>query len=166
MAIKNEENHVPDEVTEAATLAAQLHEQLFPVETLEEPAPAEEPAKEEPAQEQQPVADEETFEKRYKTLEGKYKAEVPTMAAQIRQLKQDLAAMQAAPLKTETTEVPQTNDQLEEVLANLRKEYPDQLIDNLQLLSRLEAEKITRDAVKPFVESNANREEALSQAKA
>lgn len=157
--------HVPSEVTEAAELATQLHEQLYQAETqpqeeqqVIEPAIEEAPAQQEPAQ---PQDGEEAYERRYKTLEGKYKAEVPSMAKEIRRLKEELAAMQ----EPQKEEAPAPTNQLEDILAKLKEEYPDELIENLRLLNRLEAEQITREAIRPLAETHASSEEQKYQAR-
>ena len=156
-----EDLHVPEEVTEAASLATQLHEQLFSTET---PVSTDPPAEEEvPVQApvvEQPQVDEETFEKRYKTLQGKYSKEVPTMAAELRSLRQQLDELTKKP-----AEQPVADTRLEDVITKLKTEYPDELIENLRLLNRLEAEQITREAIQPIVTSNATAEEIKHQSK-
>ena len=149
--------HVPQDVTEAASLATQLHEQLFNTETPE-PEPAIDLSPEPAPEEEQSQDDEGTFEKRYKTLQGKYSKEVPTMAAELRSLRQQLDELTKKP-----TEPPVADTRLEDVLTKLKTEYPDELIENLRLLNRLEAEQITREAIQPIVTSNATAEEIKHQ---
>jgi len=153
----NTELDIPNEVTEAATLANQLHEQLFPTETPAEPGQHDEPAPEAPVAEQ--PAEDVTAEHRYKTLQGKYNKEVVSTLAENRQLRKDLETLQAAQNASKEAVAQITDTRLEDVLNKLKEEYPDELIENLRLLNRLEAEQITREAVRPMQESHASSEE-------
>lgn len=153
--------HVPSGVSEAADLATQLFEQLNSRDTqqdTETPQEEDETVNEAP-QETAPVDD--TTEQRYRTLQGKYNKEVVAKDAENRQLRKELETYRAQTPKEE----PLADTRLEEVLGKLKEEYPDELIENLRLLHRLEAEQITREAMQPIVASHATQEEIKQQTK-
>lgn len=65
-----------------------------PEQVNEQPAPeaVEPPVEPEAAKPEAPQTDEETWERRYKTLDGKYKAEVPRLFAEVKGLRSELEA--------------------------------------------------------------------------
>jgi hypothetical protein len=140
------ENYVPEEVSEAAQMATELFNRMnqteeTPEEPIEAPAEVEEEASE-------PVDD--TWETKYKVLQGKYNKEVPTLAQELREMKQYLAGMQQAtptPQKEEPVQKPSAYD---EVVSKLKEEYPEELIENLLLLNRLQSEQVVNERVAPI----------------
>lgn len=107
---------LPEVVEKQARLAEDLHRQVYgnterqPAPNAEEPkaeSPAAQPAAEVPAPVEQAVvastpAEDESFKRRFEVLQGKYSAEVPRMAAEIRDLKAKLAQAEAAAKQTES----------------------------------------------------------------
>lgn len=109
---------LPEAVEKQAKLAEDLHRQFYgntaeaaPKEEPKAEVPVAEPAAEAPAPvDPAPVAstpaEEESFKRKFDVLQGKYSAEVPRMAAEIRDLKAKLAQAEAA-LKTKESAPPQ-----------------------------------------------------------
>lgn len=135
---------IPRKVKEAAEKAEALYQQAYaPVETppeSQEQAPADPPQEAPPAdppaqetQSQDPPADpppappaEDKWEHKFKVIEGKYKAEVPRLAAQIRELSQRVEALSAEneELKSKPTAPAQSLISPED-----REKYGDELLD-------------------------------------
>lgn len=135
---------IPRAVQEAAEKAEALHKQLYeqpPVETSPAPEPEPAPAPEiDPAPDAVPVATADTppneqpdqqpkedpWEHRYKVLEGKYRAEVPRLAADNREMRQKLDSLMQ--------ELEQLKSQASSPTSSLisqedRERYGDELID-------------------------------------
>jgi hypothetical protein len=140
------ENYVPEEVSEAAQMATELFKRM----NAPEETPPEEPVQEtvpEEAPSEAPVDD--TWEKKYSILQGKYNAEVPRLAQELREMKQYLSGLQAAtPTQPEAT--PQKTSPYEDVVNKLKEEYPEELIENLLLLNRLQSEQVVNERVAPI----------------
>lgn len=138
---------IPKKVQEAADKAEAIYQQLYTQQAEEdktsvEPAPEPDSAPAEPeAQqtEQQPEATpeaapaeakkEDQWEHKYKVIEGKYKAEVPRLAAQIRELNQKVQALSAEneELKNRTSAPAESLIKPED-----REKYGDDLLDVIQ----------------------------------
>lgn len=139
-------NVVPDQVSEAADLAEELHSRMF------NPAPADDSDNAEPDDvEPAPVDDvdpdeEETYEKRYKTLKGKYEAEVPRLSRELRELKEDMFTRLQSVIDSRTpqpdTQVA-TADPSSEMLEQFAETYGEDFTDNIRKLIALEAKKLT-----------------------
>jgi hypothetical protein len=145
---------IPRKVKEAAEKAEALYQQAYPVEQSEpapvqepEPAPTE-PSQEDPQAQQEPMATEPTvksepqdppaedkWEHKFKVIEGKYKAEVPRLAAQIRELSQKVESLSA-----ENEEL--KSRPLAEVQALIspedREKYGDDLLDVIRRAAKEE----------------------------
>lgn len=137
---------IPRKVQEAAERAEALHKQVYetkpdgePQSAPTEPAPAPEndppsepvvqrdPAPTPPTE--QPDAqkkDDETWEQRYRVIEGKYRAEVPRLNADNRELRQQLDALknEFEVLKSRGTQTPSSL-----ISAEDREKYGDDLLD-------------------------------------
>jgi hypothetical protein len=149
---------LPKKVLEAEAKAEELYKQVY--EAKPEDAPNEEPAPEQPsaetteppAQEETPepvgsqgiepppqqeedLGEEETWEHRFKVLTGKYSAEVPRLAADNRELKNQLKVMEAEleAMKQGKAASPQSFVKPEEV-----EEYGEPLIDLIRRAAREE----------------------------
>jgi len=89
---------LPRAVEEQARRAEDLHRQMYgntdePAPEVEEKAP--EPV-EAPKEQAAPEPDDASFKRKWEVLSGKYSAEVPRLAAEIRELKEKLAESQAS----------------------------------------------------------------------
>ena len=136
---------IPRAVKEAADRAEALHKQLYesvdgePQPAPTEPAPAPEgnppadPPSDPPASEATPPTEQpddqkkdDQWEHRYKVLEGKYRAEVPRLNADNRELKQQLDS-----LKNEIEQLKSRGEQAPSSLisAEDREKYGDDLLD-------------------------------------
>jgi hypothetical protein len=150
MTVENEITS-PAAVTEAAAMAVELHGKLFP--KTEEPIIPE--AAVEPVTEPviEPVVEpviEPVDDQRYKTLQSKYDKEVPRLAAEIRELKEKLKAKAEPEVPVET--------EYDTIVAKLREQYPDDLVDNLLALNKLQGQQVSQEAVKPLAEKLAAAE--------
>lgn len=136
---------IPRKVQEAAERAEALHKQVYeaaseePTPAPTEPAPAPEgnppadPPSDPPASEATPPTEQpddqkkdDQWEHRYKVLEGKYRAEVPRLNADNRELKQQLEA-----LKNEIEQLKSRGETAPSSLisAEDREKYGDDLLD-------------------------------------
>lgn len=91
---------LPDKVIEQGKLADELEAQLHtpPTEPVTEtPAAEEQPAPDAPKTPDAPAPEEETWERRFRVLQGKYNAEVPALHRKVKELEAQLAAKDAAP---------------------------------------------------------------------
>lgn len=127
-----------------------------PAQPVEAQAPAE-PVSAEPAPKPEPPTSEETWEHRYKTLDGKYKAEVPRLFGELRELKAELEAAQATiaelkrapaeaqpkPKKLVTDEDVETfGPDLVDLIDRKAREVADELVDGRTAELRAENEKL------------------------
>jgi hypothetical protein len=109
---ENYENHIPNAVRRAADRAEEIMREIAasaeqtanpaPVEQLVDPAPVAQP---DPA----PVTVSDNWEQRYRTLQGKYDSEVPTLRGRVTSLENLISSMQAAaapPAPTTTVVAP------------------------------------------------------------
>src|SRR5207248_2233709 len=98
---------LPQKIREAAERAEQIHRQVYGGNTGSEPTPApvvdaapidapQEPAVQEPAPVDPSPVPTVNWEEKYKVLDGKYRAEVPRMAQEIRGLKDANEELRAA----------------------------------------------------------------------
>jgi len=167
---------LPKKVREAEEKAEALYKQVYeaPSEAPKEPAPeepraetTEPPAQEEtpepvgspepesPKEEEQP-ADEETWEHRFKVLTGKYSAEVPRLAADNRELKNQLKFLekQLEDLKSGKATEKQSYVKPEEV-----EEFGEPLIDLIRRAAREEvaAKEAEIDALKAKIDAFDSR---------
>ena len=121
----------------------------------ETPEPVGSPEPESPKEEEQP-ADEETWEHRFKVLTGKYSAEVPRLAADNRELKNQLKALekQLEDMKSGKATEKQSYVKPEEV-----EEFGEPLIDLIRRAAREEvgAKEAEIEALKAKIESFDSR---------
>jgi hypothetical protein len=136
----------PKEIQEQSELAEKIHSQLFNTDTPKE-EPEEEQLEEEP---EEIVEEEDTYKKRYETLQGKYDAEVPRLAKELRDFKETYVNQQLAKLTPESPVVEEENPAILKFL----EEYGDEFADQLRALIRVEAEKVAVDKIKPLEEQN------------
>jgi hypothetical protein len=144
---------IPRKVKEAADKAEALYQQAYaqPAEQPDaQPAPEPEPAPADPPQEdlqaapeappvqsetpQDPPA-EDKWEHKFKVIEGKYKAEVPRLAAQIRELSQKVEALSAE--NEELKSRPETPAQTL-ISPEDREKYGDDLLDVIRRAAKEE----------------------------
>lgn len=146
-----DEFQYPKEIAEQADMAEALHAQLFPVTPDTPPEP--DPVIEEPVVE--PV--DESFKTKYETLKGKYDAEVPRLAQELREFKETYINNQLAQLKQQE---PQPEPEPENpVLAAMRAEYGDEFIEQLSTLIQLQTKPLVQEYTKPLVEQAHSLEE-------
>jgi hypothetical protein len=166
------ENVLPAAVRRQAEMADKLLEEMnkAPEDDEQTEAPPEDPKaeakpeeKSDPDPKEAPAAKggEETFEKRYKVLQGKYNAEVPRLQKQLREandkeaeLRQRLtnletlvASMKDKPAKEESTPVPESISQ-EEI-----EQFGPDLIDVVRRVVRQESGVILDKRLKPVEEN-------------
>ena len=136
---------IPRKVQEAAERAEALHKQVYETPSEEpQPAPTEpesapegnppaDPPQDPPASDNAPPTEQpddqkkdDQWEHRYKVIEGKYRAEVPRLNAENRELKQQLDA-----LKNEVEQLKSRGEQAPSSLisAEDREKYGDDLLD-------------------------------------
>lgn len=124
---------IPQKVQEAADKAEAIYQQVYQqvedaAEPPQEPVTApEEPGQQEPqATEPEAPAQPDPWEHKYKVIEGKYKAEVPRLAAQVRELSQKVSTLSAEneELKSRATTPAQSLISPED-----REKYGDDLLD-------------------------------------
>lgn len=141
---------VPSQVEEAAQLAEDLHAQMLSGEVENgstDPTTPTDP--DEPASPVAPDADEEaTYEKRYKSLQGKYNAEVPRLSKELRELKDEIFTKLNQVVEQKTTPTPATpevpsQDESTEWLSTFAETYGENFTENLQKLIAAEAKKLT-----------------------
>jgi hypothetical protein len=155
---------IPREVEEAAILAEELHGKLFPLQT-EEGTPDETVLDEQPAPEpevEDAIEKEEPWEDRYKHLQGKYNKEVPRMAAELRELRQEMQKMQTTP-PTQEPAITELETKKDEILKALYAEYPEELVENLRALQRIEAEEVAQRFMQPVQQQAQNIEDTQKQ---
>jgi hypothetical protein len=139
---------LPEAVEKQAKLAEDLHRQVYgnteqaetpPAPEVEEPK-AETPPEVQPAAEEPPKAvtpEEESFKRKFEVLQGKYSAEVPRMAAEIRDLKAKLAEAEAAAKTRESAPPAQSRLKPEEI-----EEYGENFVD---FVKRAAADSVPHD---------------------
>lgn len=144
---------LPKQVEEAANLAEELHGKMFPKEQEEqEEVETEEEAEQEKVVEEEAVQDDtpeekDTFEARYKSLKGKYDAEVPRLHQELKELKQSIFDRlgNLETKKEQVAEVKAVNEKLEK----FREDYGDDLIDYLR--------EFIKEEVTPMVQQNISQ---------
>jgi hypothetical protein len=104
---------------------AQVKPDETPPETPPETEPEETPAPEqEPEPEPAPLPPAEDFKHKFEVLQGKYNAEVPGMAYELAQARQEIKELKAKP-KEEPKPEPKLNLETDEKLKAFKAEYPD-----------------------------------------
>jgi hypothetical protein len=139
---------LPREAQEQSDLAEQLHAQLFPTEELppnevldvppngevvEPPSAATEVTPEAPPVEIPPVDEEDKYRDRYMSLKGKYDAEVPRLAKELRDLREKLE-------QRPTEQAPPQENPLNARIEKLRNEYGDEFIEDWKALIQSEVQ--------------------------
>lgn len=166
---------LPKAAQKQASEAEELHRKLYPVEsdstdaeTTAEPAaatpPQEEPAADTPPQEEQPAAEKpasdegDTWEQRYKVLQGKYNAEVPRLQRQLNaanaaqdDLRGQVEELQKALLKPEKSEEqPKSSSLLKQEEID---DYGEDMIDVVK--------RAAREEFQPYIEQLEQRNAQL-----
>lgn len=161
-------SNVPMAVRKQAEKAKQLHDEVYGAgqDTGKEPAQqqpndAAQQANQQPAAPEQPAPSGDSFEAKFKTLQGKYNAEVPRLQEKIRQLEERLKAAggdtEVAALQTQNQQlqqqVQQTQQQLDQarqeldrVRGSLTDEFGQSVTDDIGALARGEAQEAARNA--------------------
>jgi hypothetical protein len=152
---------IPQEVTDTAAAALELHERLYPTKPVEpeEGKPAEEegtdPNLQDPDNGEQednsgPKVDdeEETYKRKHDSLKGRFNKQ----AQELVELRQRIDSLSQQRQEPTYDEVKPTPAQLkkDEILAKLNAEYPEELIENLRALQRLEAEEVAQQYMQPI----------------
>jgi hypothetical protein len=167
---------LPKAVEEANRRAEELHRQVYG-NTEQQPAPAEEPKAEEPAQQTEappqeppkaeappapPPEEDASWRRRYEVLEGKYKAEIPRMAAELRNLKAQLNEAQAkanppapAPSKLKPEEVEEYGEKFIDVVKRAASEVvPGDVGEIRQQVEQLKGETLRLSKERFFSDLN------------
>jgi len=154
------ESNVPQDVIDTAAMARDLHAKLYPQEPVTPPDTQEAIIPDEVIPPDDPIepaavipdtpSEEETFEKRYKSLQGKFNK----LTEQIKNLEQRVAT--PAPADPPADETPSRK---QEILSLLKEKYDDDLIDYLAELQRLEADDAADRHVQPLKQKAATSEE-------
>lgn len=141
---------VPSQVEEAAALAEQLHAQMYNQEVTEDTPPKEEPSvPDEPVEEVvEEEAEDPKWESRYKSLKGKYDKEVPRLASELRELKEDMfQRLQSVIEQKATATTPEQKEDAkesqDEMLSSFAETYGEDFTENLRKIIALEAKKLT-----------------------
>ena len=173
MAGEARESVVPKEVEEAAQMAEELHGKLFPKEGAaqnatppEDEKPADTPNNEPIPDENLDDEDEKLYATRYKRLQGKYNAEVPRMAKELKELRHTLDELRAAQTAPKQDEKPGRDA---EILQRLKDGYPEDFVNDIDELMSLRAEVKARQevqqAVQPVQQKQLIADEADYQAR-
>lgn len=155
----HEQTIVPEEVSATAAAALELHERLYPTKPVEEETdgpPAEEPPPEEEPQELNSPNDEEeeTYKRKHDSLKGRF----TRLQDEFAEVKRRLDSLQqTAPVEEKPDPVKLRKD---EILAKLTEEYPEELIENLRALQRIEAEEVAQQYMQPIKEKVQTTEDA------
>lgn len=160
--VKDEFNY-PKEVLEAAELAEKVHASLF-AQPEPEPEPTPEPQPNpEPDDSDTPQLpkddDEETYKRRYETLQGKYNAEVPRLAKELREFKETYVNNQLALLQAQNQKQEVVKDEPNPVLEAFKEEYGEDLFNQIRTLIQLETKSTFQEVAKPFEEKTKTIEE-------
>lgn len=171
---------IPKQVEEAATLATELHSQMFggeeelpSEETAEEEKPdlqvVEDTQKEEPPAEkldtgEPPLEEEEVnWEARFKTLKGKYDAEVPRLHDDLKELKDRVFEKLGNVSKQEETVVEEPVSEEEktrlERVALFKEQYGEDYVGMLKDFMLEEFGPMLKQSVEPVAEKVASVEE-------
>ena len=159
-----QEYQLPTGVEEQARLAEELHGKLFPVtpETPQVPETPEIPVTPQtpevpvvPVVPEIPVDDEPKFRDRYNSLKGKYDAEVPRLAAELRELKAQIAEAAKTPVKPTEPVVPEVDEEL----AAFTEKYGEDFVNTLLKLTQKSSKSVIQEEIKPIVEQHKSAEE-------
>lgn len=159
---------LPKQVEENATLAEELHGRMFAdpkvEEVQEEPQGKQEEAQEEEAVEEPKVDEEETYRKRFESLQGKYNAEVPRLHGELKQLKEMVFQRLGEVAKPDEPKPEAKTDPYKDKIEKYREEYGEDLLEMARTLARIEFEERLGDKLKPVQEQVASVEETQIKA--
>ena len=164
------EYQLPREAQEQADLAEQLHATLFPQGTPPTEAPTdavveptlntaptatEEPVVVPPTEIPQVDEEEERYRDRYMSLKGKYDAEVPRLASELRELRNELTQFKTTPKQ----DLPPVDNTTDDRIEKLRTEYGDDFIEDWKALIAKEI----KSAIEPIKQQTQIVEESQAQ---
>lgn len=141
----------PKQVEEAANLAEELHGRMFNANPQPEVQEEEEGTNEQVDTPEQKQEDTEDYVAKYKTLQGKYNAEVPRLHQELRELKEMVFAKIGDASKQVQQEAPK-QDPYAEKLAKYKDEYGEDMLEMARLIAQQEAESRINAALKDRVE--------------
>lgn len=153
------ENGIPRSVDEAAELAEELHARMYP-QQLEEPEEDTQPEQEEykevvdedEEEDEAPAPDDvkelKKYRDRYLSLKGKYDAEVPRLAAELRELREKITA---PPQKQVEAPV----EEEEDYISTVSEEYGEDFINAIR--------KVIQHEVKPIVKPVMEQAQAVQE---
>lgn len=161
-------SNVPMAVRKQAEKAKKLHDEMYGEGQDTGKQPTQQPTNDaaqqvnqQPAAQQQPADGGDSFEAKFKTLQGKYNAEVPRLQEKIRQLEERLKAdggdTEVAALQTQNQQLQQqvqqtqqeldkAREELDRVRGSLTDEFGQSVTDDIGALARGEAEQAARNA--------------------
>lgn len=154
-----DENGVPRGVQEAADMAEELHARMF---TTEEPVNEDTPTvelvtDEEVVDDEEEVIEdpkeEKKFRDKYMTLKGKYDAEVPRLAAELRELRDAIN-------KPKAVEAPAEDTTEDDYMSTVSEEYGEDFINAIRKVIQHEVKPI----VKPVQEQAQNIQNTQTEA--
>jgi hypothetical protein len=158
----------PNSVEEAAELAEQLHEKMFPQapteveeEQQEQPEEPTEETEEPDVPHDDDVEELRKFKERYLSLKGKYDAEVPRLHQELREFKQNVFE------RLDQNRQPQPDSNVPPVVdkfAKFKEEYGEELFEAIKELSSLQAEEKINASLKPVTDQVHNVEETQIKA--
>jgi hypothetical protein len=98
--------------------------------------------------------EEETYQRRYDSLKGKFNK----MTAEFAEMKNYMATLTA---QAQNEPEPEDEDSVlkQQILDRLNEDYPEELIENLRALQRLEAKEIARQYIQPVKQQAESLEE-------
>lgn len=159
-------SNVPQSVEEAAQLAEELHARMFQTEdpsaedTLPEESNQDVELSDSEEDEDAPPIDDikelKKFRDRYMSLKGKYDAEVPRLAAEVRELRENLNK----PTKVEAPV--DTSDVEEDFLTTISDEYGEDFINAIKKVIQHEVKPIIKP-VQEQVQSTQNVQQEAAQ---
>lgn len=138
---------LPKTVEEQARLADELHQQAYgnpdqsaPEQPVQEP-PNQPEQVDEPAQpvQQQPAEDAAYWKNRFEVLEGKYRAEVPRYAEEVRQMRQQIQDLQSR-LEAQPQQLLQ-----EAAPSNLVEKYGEEFVEDIRKLIPQQDDRLVRE---------------------
>lgn len=178
----------PDAVTRAAQLADEKYNETYTVETeahdghpepQEQPGPQEQPEPQQPEPQQPPAPQpEENFEQKYRSLKGKYDAEVPRMTSRARMfeaentdLRKEVADLRrevaAARLELATAESGNRSDTKSLATDDEKEEYGEEFTAFVERIAKQAAQKtssnLTETAPKSVNEVQPTRTQPSGQ---
>jgi hypothetical protein len=151
----HEATEIPSEVTETAAMALELHERLYPTKEVveDDPADNQDPNYQDQHQDGPNDEEEETYKRKHDSLKGRF----DKMSREFAEMRQYIESAKAAPQEEPKQSPGQSRK--EEILAKLNEEYPEELIENLRALQRIEAEEVAQQYMQPIQKQTQSLED-------